>query len=246
MGPLSPQHSLLNPARSLARGASVDTIAIIGGTGGQGFGLALRWAKAGRQVIIGSRARERAEAAAQKANDAVGGGAPVRGLENRAATQAANIVVLTVPFEGQVDILKGIKDALAPGKLFVDVTVPLAASVGGRATRTLGVWQGSAAAQAAELVPKGVPVLAAFQTVAADALQDLEHPLDSDVIVCGDDKEAKQRFRPLVEAVPGARFVDGGPLENSRILEQVTALLVGINIRCKVHGAGIRITGLPT
>lgn len=224
----------------------MDTIAVIGGTGGQGFGLTARWAKAGYPVIIGSRARERAEAAAQKATAAVGGGARVQGLENRAATEAAAIVVLTVPFEAQVDILKGIKDALAPEKLFVDVTVPLAASVGGRATRTLGVWQGSAAAQAAEMVPVGVPVVAAFQTVAADALQDLERPLDSDVLVCGDDKAAKQRFRPLVEAVPGARFVDGGPLENSRILEQVTALLVGINIRYKVHGAGIRITGLPT
>ena len=224
----------------------MDTIAIIGGTGGQGFGLAVRWARAKYPVIIGSRVRERAEAAAQKANDAVGGGTPVRGLENRAATEAANIVVLTVPFEAQVDILKGIKDALTPEKLFVDVTVPLAASVGGRATRTLGVWQGSAAAQAVELVPKGIPVVGAFQTVAADALQDLERPLDSDVIVCSDDNDAKQRLRPLVEAVPGARFVDGGPLENSRILEQVTALLVGINIRYKVHGAGIRITGLPT
>jgi len=223
----------------------LDTIAIIGGTGGQGFGLAVRWARAGYDVIIGSRAKERAEAAAQKASVAVGGGVTVRGLENRAATEAANIVVLTVPFEAQVDILKGIKDALVPGKLFVDVTVPLAASVGGRATRTLGVWQGSAAAQAAEMVPRGIPVVGAFETVAADALQDLDHPLDSDVIVCGDDRDAKQRFRPLVEAVPGARFVDGGPLENTRILEQVTALLIGINIRYKVHGAGIRITGLP-
>ncbi len=223
----------------------METIAVIGGTGGQGFGLAARWAKAEYPVIIGSRAKERAEAAAQKASAALGAGARVQGLENRAATEAANIVVLTVPFEAQVDILKGIKDALTPEKLFVDVTVPLAASVGGRATRTLGVWQGSAAAQAAEMVPKGVPVVAAFQTVAADALQDLGHPLDSDVLVCGDDKAAKQRFRPLVEAVPGARFVDGGPLETSRILEQVTALLIGINIRYKVHGAGIRITGLP-
>jgi hypothetical protein len=224
----------------------VETIAIIGGTGGQGFGLALRWARAKFPIIIGSRARERAEAAAQKANDALGGGTPVLGLENRAATEAANIVVLTVPFEAQVDILKSIKDALTPEKLFVDVTVALAASVGGRATRTLGVWQGCSAAQAAELVPKGIPVLGAFQTVAADALQDVQHPLDSDVLVCGDDKDAKQRFRPLVEAIPGARFVDGGPLENSRIMEQVTALLVGINIRYKVHGAGIRITGLPS
>ncbi len=224
----------------------MDTIAVIGGTGGQGFGLAARWAKAGYPVIIGSRARERAEAAAQKASAAAGAEGRVRGLENRAAAEAADIVVLTVPFEAQVDILKGIREALTPGKLFVDVTVPLAASVGGRATRTLGVWQGSAAAQAVELVPKGVPVVGAFQTVASDALQDLDHPLDSDVLVCGDDKEAKQRFRPLVEAVPGARFVDGGPLENSRILEQVTALLIGINIRYKVHGAGIRITGLPT
>lgn len=224
----------------------MEKIAIVGGTNGQGFGLAMRWAKAGLPVTIGSRAKERAEAAAKKVMDAVGGGVTVDGMENRAAAEGAGVVVLTVPFEAQADTLKAIKDVLVPGKLVVDVTVPLAAAVGGRATRTLGVWQGSAALQTAELVPKGIPVVGAFETVAADALQDLEHPLDSDVIVCGDDKDAKQRFRPLVEAVPGARFVDGGPLENTRIVEQVTALLIGLNIRYKIHGAGIRITGLPS
>jgi hypothetical protein len=223
----------------------VERIAIVGGTNGQGFGLALRWAKAGLPITIGSRVKERAEAAARKVMDAVGGGVTVEGLENRAAAEGAGIVVLTVPFEAQVDTLKTIKDALTPGKLVVDVTVPLAAAVGGRATRTLGVWQGSAALQTAELVPKGIPVIGAFETVAADALQDIGHPLDSDVLVCGDDKEAKQRFRPLVEAVPGARYVDAGPLENTRIVEQITALLIGLNIRHKVHGAGLRITGLP-
>lgn len=223
----------------------MERIAIVGGTNGQGFGLALRWAKAGLPITIGSRVKERAEAAARKVMDAVGGGVTVEGLENRAAAEGAGIVVLTVPFEAQVDTLKTIKDALTPGKLVVDVTVPLAAAVGGRATRTLGVWQGSAALQTAELVPKGIPVIGAFETVAADALQDIGHPLDSDVLVCGDDKEAKQRFRPLVEAVPGARYVDAGPLENTRIVEQITALLIGLNIRHKVHGAGLRITGLP-
>ena len=140
-------------------------------------------------------------------------------------------------------LLKQIKPAIRPGSIVVDATVPLAASVGGRATRTLGVWQGSAAQQAAELVPQGVSVVAAFHNTSADILNG-DAPVDCDVIVCSDDAAAAQTVRTLAAKIPGVRAIDGGKLENARILEQITALLIGLNIRHKGH-SGIRITGLP-
>ena len=226
------------------------TIAIVGGTGPEGSGLALRWARAGETVIIGSRDAERASAAAVKLRDSaqVAAGAPSRefdisGAENRAACESAEIIVLTVPFESQTETLKHLKPALHSGQILVDTTVPLAASVGGRATRTLGVWQGSAAQQAAELVPEGVPVVAAFHSVSAELLHQ-DGPVDCDVIVCSDDKQAAQKIRELARKIPGVRALDGGKLENARIVEQITAVLIGFNIRHKGH-SGIRITGLP-
>ena len=226
------------------------TIAIVGGTGPEGSGLALRWAQAGEAIIIGSRDDKRAADAAEKLRQSVRGGTgalshvlPISGAENKAACESADIVVLTVPFEAQAEMLKHIKPALRPGQILVDTTVPLAASVGGRPTRSLGVWQGSAAQQAAELAPEGVSVVAAFHNVSAELLH-REGPLDCDVIVCSDDKLAAQRIRELARKIPGVRSVDGGKLENARIVEQITALLIGFNIRSKGH-SGLRITGLP-
>ena len=223
------------------------TIAIIGGTGPEGSGLALRWAQAGEAIVIGSRDEKRATDAAEKLRGSVGGGAGVAarisGAENRAACESAEIVVLTVPFEGQAEMLKHIKPSLHPGQILVDTTVPLAASVGGRPTRSLGVWQGSAAQQAAELAPEGVLVVAAFHNVSAELLHQ-SGAVDCDVIVCSDDKPAAQRIRELARKIPGVRTVDGGKLENARIVEQITALLIGFNIRAKGH-SGLRITGLP-
>jgi NADPH-dependent F420 reductase len=217
------------------------TIAIIGGTGPEGSGLALRWAQAGETIIIGSRDSQRASEAANKIREKIGGN--ISGTENETACQSAEIVVLTVPFEAQAEMLKHLKPALRPGQILVDATVPLAASVGGRPTRSLGVWQGSAAQQAAELAPEGVPVVAAFHNVSAELLHQ-DDPLDCDVIVCSDDKPAAQRIRTLARKIPGVRTVDGGKLENARIVEQITALLIGFNIRTKGH-SGLRITGLP-
>lgn len=226
------------------------SIAIIGGTGPEGSGLALRWAQAGETVIIGSRDPQRAAEAAAKLREKVYGaaGVPARdtiisGAENKSACESAEIVVLTVPFEAQAEMLKHIKPALHPGQILVDTTVPLAASVGGRSTRNLGVWQGSAAQQAAELTPEGVSVVAAFHNLSAELLH-IEGPVDCDVIVCSDDKAAAQRIRALARKIPGVRAVDGGKLENARIVEQITALLIGFNIRSKGH-SGLRITGLP-
>ena len=218
------------------------TVAIIGGTGPEGSGLALRWARAGETVIIGSRDAGRASAKAAEIEHNSGG--KVTGAENKSACEAAEIIVLTVPFEGHAELLKHLKPSLRPGNIVVDATVPLAASIGGRPTRTLGVWQGSVAQQTAELVPDGVAVVAAFHNTSAELLQQAG-PIDCDVIVCSDDKQAARKVRELARKIPGIRALDGGKLENARIVEQITALLIGFNIRHKGH-CGIRITGLPS
>jgi NADPH-dependent F420 reductase len=218
-------------------------IAVIGGTGPEGFGLALRWAQAGETVIIGSRDAKRAQDAAAKIKEKAGASAQVSGEENAAACAATDLIVLTVPFEAQANLLKQLKPAIRPGSIVIDATVPLAAGIGGRASRTLGVWQGSAAQQTAELVPKGVSVVAAFQNISAELLN-ADGPVECDVLVCSDDPDAAQLARALAASIPGVRPIDGGKLENARIVEQITALLIGINIRTKAH-SGIRITGLP-
>jgi 8-hydroxy-5-deazaflavin:NADPH oxidoreductase len=224
------------------------SIAIIGGTGPAGTGLALRWARAGETIIIGSRDAARAQQTAAMIQQKIGQQkagpqSRVSGMENSAACAAADILMLTVPFEGQAALLKQLKPAISPGSILIDATVPLAASLGGRASRTIGVWQGSAAQQAVELVPKEVSVVAAFHNVSADLLNG-DDSLDCDVIVCSDDPAANQLTRELAAKIPGVRAIDGGKLENARIVEQITALLIGLNIRHKGH-AGIRITGLP-
>ncbi len=220
-------------------------IAVIGGTGPAGSGLALRWARAGETVIIGSRDKARAEATADTIRQRAGENAQVSGMENSAACAASELLVLTVPFESQATLLKQLKPAMRPGSILIDATVPLAASIGGRASRTLGVWQGSAAQQTAELVPKGVSVAAAFQNVSAEILNsDSNQDIDCDVLVCSDDPNATQITMELAAKIKRVRSIDGGKLENARIVEQITALLIGLNIRHKGHG-GIRITGLP-
>jgi NADPH-dependent F420 reductase len=218
-------------------------IAILGGTGPAGMGLALRWARAGESIIIGSRNAERARDSAAKIKEETGAEAKVSGMENKEACAAADVLVLTVPFEGQAELLKQLKSSISPGSILIDATVPLAAALGGRASRTLGVWQGSAAQQTAELVPKEVSVVAAFHNLSAELLNG-EAPLDCDVIVCSDDADASRLTRNLAAKILGVRAIDGGKLENARIVEQITALLIGLNIRHKGH-AGIRVTGLP-
>jgi NADPH-dependent F420 reductase len=218
-------------------------IAVLGGTGPAGTGLALRWVRAGETVIIGSRDVARAQQTAESIAKRAGPSAKVSGLANADACGATDLLVLTVPFEGQANLLKQLKPAIRPGSILIDATVPLATSIGGRASRTLGVWQGSAAQQTAELVPKGVSVVAAFQNVSAEVMNG-DEDLECDVIVCSDDPNATQVAMELAAKMPKIRAIDGGKLENARIVEQITALLIGMNIRHKGHG-GIRITGLP-
>jgi 8-hydroxy-5-deazaflavin:NADPH oxidoreductase len=222
---------------------SAEPIPIIGGTGALGAGLAKRWAKAGVPVVLGSRSAERAEEAAAKVREAVPG-ADVSGLENPEAATKGQIVFLTVPFRAQSENLNNLREALQPGQLLVDCTVPLAAAVSGKATRSLGVWQGSAAQQAQEMVPEGVTVVSALHTVGAPSLADLGAELGEDILVCGDKKADKARVARLIELIPGLRAVNAGALEMARIVEQLTPMLISINTRYKVH-AGIRITDLP-
>ena len=221
----------------------LPTIPIVGGTGALGAGLALRWARAGAPIAIGSRSAERAEDAAAKLREKVPG-AEVQGLQNEDAARAAEIVFLTVPFRAQSENLNNLREALQPGQILVDCTVPLAAAVSGKATRSLGVWQGSAAQQAQEMVPEGVTVVAALHSVGAPTLGDPDATLDEDVLVCGDRKADKARVAHLIELIPGLRAVNAGALEMARIVEQLTPLLISINVRYKAH-AGIKLAGLP-
>jgi hypothetical protein len=217
-------------------------VSIIGASGALGFGLAIRWGRAGVPVAIGSRDAARADEAAARARAAVPEG-DFTAAQNAEAATRAEIVVLCVPFRNQSETLTNLKGALREGQIVVDATVPLAAAVSGRATRSLGVWQGSAAQQAAEMAPDGVRVVSALETVSAAHLSDLGHVLDEDVLVCGDRREDKQIVIELIERIDGLRAVDAGRLEMARITEQLTPLLISINVRHKVH-AGIKITGL--
>jgi hypothetical protein len=218
-------------------------IAIVGGTGPEGSGLAQRWARAGESVVIGSRDGERAKTGAAKIAEQAGALGNVEGVENSIAVKMCDIVVLTVPFAGQADLLKQLKPAFRPGTVLIDATVPLAAAVGGRPTRLLGVWQGSAAEQAQEIVGKNVVVAAAFHSLSSTVLSG-DGEVDCDVIVCSDDDRAREVASELAAKIPGVRAIDGGKLENARIVESMTALLITLNIRHKVHGAGWRVTGL--
>jgi hypothetical protein len=205
--------------------------------------MALRWAQAGRATMIGSRSAERAEEAAARIRDRVPGAA-VEGLLNAEAARRGEIVFLTVPFRAQSENLNNLREVLEPGQILVDCTAPLAAAVGGRATRSLAVWQGSAAQQAQEMVPDGVTVISALHTLSAPKLADLDTELDEDVPICGERRADKARVAELIEAVPGLRAVNAGALEMARIVEQLTPMLISINTRYKTH-AGVRITGLP-
>jgi len=219
-------------------------IAVLGGTGPEGLGLANRFARAGEHVVIGSRDTQRAVDAAKQLREKIGGAAKLEGAENASAVAQCDVAILTVPFSGQASLLKQLKGVWKPGTVVIDTTVPLAASVGGSPTRMLGVWQGSAAEAARELLPAGVTLAAAFHNLSAELLIG-DARVDCDVLVCSDDDKAKQVATELAGKIPGVRALNGGKLENARIVESVTALLIGLNIRYKVHAAGIRFTGLP-
>src|SRR6266576_4206778 len=214
-----------------------QTIAIVSGTGAEGFGLASRFAHAGTRVIVGSRDAQKAEDAARRIGKA-------EGKLNADAVSEADIVVLTVPLTAQIATLKSLQASFRPSAILVDATVPLEAAIGGRVSHTLTLWAGSAAQQAARYTPPGVSVVAAFHTLSADLLADLDQSIDSDVLICGDSAEAKSVVTALIAMLPGARAIDAGPLENARLIENAAALVISLNIRHKVKHSGLRITGL--
>jgi 8-hydroxy-5-deazaflavin:NADPH oxidoreductase len=219
-------------------------IAIVGGTGPEGMGLALRWARAGNKILVGSRDARRAQDAAAQVLARVGHTARVEGRSNEEAVAGAEVVVLTVPFSGHAALLRRLKPFFRAGTIVIDTTVPLAACVGGSPCRTLGVWQGSAAQEAAELLPKEAALAAAFHHVSAELLN-RDAPVDCDVLICTDDERARAVAGELAHMIPGVRAINGGRLENARTVEQITALLIAVNQRYKTHTAGLRLTGLP-
>lgn len=222
------------------------TIAILGGTGHEGSGLGLRWARAGHAVLIGSRTPEKAVAAAAELNSKTGfqprpegASPPVRGLENAAAAREAEIVVLTVPYAAHRATLESVRDAVQ-GKVLVDVTVPLVPPKVSRVQLPAG---GSASLEAQALLGPDVRVVTAFQNISAEHLKDPVQAIDCDVLVCGDDKDAKALVIQLA-ADAGMQAWDAGPLANSVVPEGLTSVLIGLNIRHKAKAMGIKITGL--
>ncbi len=225
------------------------TIAIIGGTGDEGFGLALRLAVAGEEVIIGSRSYERGHQAAERARDILelGAGAGTRGeisgAANDEAAAACDVVFVTIPFAGQAEIYRSIAPALRSDALVCDTTTPLATAVGRPAWQVLRPWEGSAAEQAKALLPKTVQLVAGFHTIAAEPLQSLDHPVEGDVLLCGAAAEAKARIGALIERIPNLGWVDAGALSMARVIEPLTALLVSVNRKYRLKKAGLKLVG---
>ncbi|MEN4017410.1 MAG: NADPH-dependent F420 reductase [Methanobacterium sp.] len=233
-------------------------IAVIGGTGDQGIGLALRFVKAGETVIIGSRDTKKAENTVDMIKNMLDktlndkqrhsrfSGDDIKnivGMTNDEAAAECDIAVLTVPIQAQIVTLRSIKDNL-DGKILIDATVPLDGCIGGDPRKYIEVWQGSAAERAAEFLSKNVKVVSAFNNVCAASLLNVNENVECDILVSGDDAEAKKEVMALAEKIPGVRAVDCGPLENARIVEKITPLLINLNFRNRAKFAGIRITGL--
>lgn len=219
-------------------------VAILGGTGNLGYGMALRLAKAGHSVAIGSRDADRAAEAAERTVAHVPG-STVTGAANDDAVDGADFILIAVPFANQASTLKSVYDRLTEGQIVIDACVPLGTAIGGKPTQLTGVWHGSAAQQAEALVPKGVTVVSGLHTLSAADLADTELSLDQDTLICGNRKSDKEAVTELLASIEGLRVVDAGRLEMSRMVEGLTPLLIGINIRYKVH-SGFRFTGLDS
>lgn len=221
-------------------------IAIIGGTGDQGLGLALRFVKAGENVIIGSRDVKKAENTVNIIKNMLADEEipDVFSLTNTEAAKEGDVALLTVPLQAQMVTLRSIKDQLE-NKILIDATVPLDGCIGGKPTRYIEVWQGSAAERSAEfLEDKNVKVVSAFNNISAASLLNINNDVECDTLISGDDADAKKEVMALAEKIPGVRAIDCGPLENARIVEKITPLLINLNIKNKIKLAGIRITGL--
>ncbi|MEM2890171.1 MAG: NADPH-dependent F420 reductase [Candidatus Hadarchaeum sp.] len=215
-------------------------IAILGGTGDLGQGLAMRWAMAGEKVIIGSRSKEKAERIAQELSLKVG--KSILGETNLEATRSADFIVMSVPFEGCEKILEEVAPALSMDKIMLSAMVPLKLTDG--LLTCYSPPAGSAAETIAKLVGDRVRVCSALQTIGAQELQRIDHPIEGDTVVCGDDAQARRQTMSYVEKIANLRAIDGGRLCNSRLVEPVTALLIKLTARYKVPAVGIKFVGL--
>jgi len=220
-------------------------IAIIGGTGDQGLGLALRFTKAGKQVFVGSRDIKKAEDAVNVIKDILNDNnlLNVTAMTNEEAAKKGDIIILTVPLQAQMITLKSIKDYVG-GKIFVDATAPLEGCIGGKPTRFVDLWEGSACERSAAFLGEKGRVVSAFSNISASSLKNIGEDVECDCLVSGDDLDAKIPVMELAETISGVRAIDCGALENARIVEKITPLLINLNIRNKIKNAGIRITGL--
>ena len=221
-------------------------VAIIGGTGDQGFGLALRFAKSGEKVLLGSRDIKKAENTVNIIHNMLKGEELdcIKAMTNQDAAAQGDILILTVPLQAQKATLISIKDHLE-GKILVDATVPLETCVGGTSTRYVDLWEGSAAERSAEILKdRNTVVISAFNNISSASLTNIKEDVKCDCLISGDDAESKTIVMELAEKIPGVKAIDCGPLENARIVEKITPLLINLNIRNKTRLAGIRITGL--
>lgn len=221
-------------------------IAVIGGTGDQGLGLAMRYVKAGEDVVIGSRKAEKAENAVAEIENLLGQGniKNLEGMSNPDATVVSDILILTVPLQAQKATLDSIKEYV-DGKIIIDATAPLNSNIGGSPMEFIEVWEGSAAERTvAILKDKDVGIVSAYSNISSSSLMNHERDIDCDCLVCGDDDEAKLKAMELVNKLPGVKAIDCGGISRSRIVEKITPLLIGLNIKNRTHYAGIRITGL--
>lgn len=217
-------------------------IAIIGGTGGQGLGIAIRFVQAGEDVIIGSRTIEKAQTAVDKVKDLLGDVKNVKAAENADAAEEAELLVLTVPLAAQKSTLLSIKEG-AKNKTLLDATGPLESAIGGSPITYLDLWDGAAAERSAKIL-KDTNVICAFNNISSAALMNFSEPIDCDCLISGDDADSKVVASELIEKIPGVNVIDCGPLERAKIIEKITPLLIGLNIRNKTQFGGIRITGL--
>jgi NADPH-dependent F420 reductase len=217
-------------------------IAIIGGTGGQGLGIAIRFVQAGEDVIIGSRTIEKAQAAVDKVKDLLGKVDNIKAAENVDAAAEAELLVLTVPLAAQKSTLRSIKEG-ARGKILLDATGPLESAIGGSPIEYVALWDGAAAERSAKIL-KDTNVICAFNNISSAALMNFEEPIDCDCLISGDDANSKDVAAELIEKIPGVKVIDCGPLARAKIIEKITPLLIGLNIKNKTQFGGIRITGL--
>ena len=222
-------------------------ISVIGGTGPQGLGIAKRLAIAGEPVIIGSRKEEKAlkivEETVEELKDyAI---AEIKGMSNEDAAKEGDVLIITVPLAAQKPTLEGIKE-FCNDKIILDATVPLETAIGGKPFRFIDLMEGSAAERTASILEgTGAKVICAFCNISNSHLANIPEEIDCDCLIAGDDAEAKEVASEIINKIPGIRTIDVGILEKSRIIEKITPLLIGLNIKYKSHYGGLRITGIP-